>query len=63
MLLKLMAYNPVHRISAADALNHPWFKKAAKGQLKSRDLNEALSSMKKFHAGSKLKQAIQGFLT
>jgi hypothetical protein len=58
-----MAFKPEDRISAADALNHPWFKKQIKGELKSKELGEALNSIKKFHAGGKLKQAVQGYFT
>jgi calcium-dependent protein kinase len=52
LLLKLMAFKADDRISAADALKHPWFK-----------LGDALAAMKRFHAGSKLKQAVQAYFT
>jgi hypothetical protein len=58
-----MAYKPEDRISASDALNHPWFKRAQKGELKNKDLGDALSSIKQFYPGSKLKQAVQAFVT
>jgi serine/threonine protein kinase len=61
--LKLMAHKPDDRISAAEALKHPWFMKAQKGELKVKDLGDALSSIKSYYPGSKLKQAIQGFIT
>lgn len=63
LMLKLMAYKPEDRISASDALKHPWFLKAKKGELKSADLSDALNSLKKYHAGSRLKQAVQSYLT
>ena len=56
-----MAFKPEDRLSASDALKHAWFKKAQKGELNKRELGDALSNMKKFHAGSKLKQAVLGF--
>jgi len=37
-----MSADPNMRISATDALNHPWFKLANKGELKGKDLGDAL---------------------
>ena len=59
----MMALKPEDRPTAAEALNHPWFKKAQKGELKSKDLGDALSSIKQFYPGSKLKQAVSAFVT
>lgn len=50
-----MAYKHEDRISASDALKHPFFQKVQKGELKTKDLGDALNSIKKFHAGGKLK--------
>jgi serine/threonine protein kinase len=48
LLLKLMAFKPEDRITAAEALKHAWFKKAAKGEYNKKELGEALQAMKKF---------------
>ena len=58
-----MAYNPAERISAASALKHPWILKAQKGDYNKKELRDTLVNLKKFHAGGKLKQAIQGYMT
>lgn len=58
-----MALKPEDRLPATEALKHPWFKKAQKGEYNKKDLGEALQNMKKFHAGGKLKQAVLGFFT
>lgn len=61
VVLKLMAFRPEDRTSAESALRHPWFKLASRGDLDQKDLNDALGSLKGFHTGSRLKQAIHSF--
>ena len=51
------------RISAEEALRHPWFLKAQKGELKGKELGSTLDNIKNFSAGGKLKQALLGFFT
>lgn len=51
------------RISAEEALNHHWFQKAQKGELKGKDLGQTLDNIRNFSAGGKLKQALMGFFT
>jgi calcium-dependent protein kinase len=61
LILKLMAHRPEDRIDAADALNHPWFSKALRGDYDGIHLGDALSALQDFHAGSRLKQAVHTF--
>ena len=55
LILGLMAHHPNDRLDAADALNHAWFNRALKGDYDHLTLNDALDSLKTFHAGSRLK--------
>jgi serine/threonine protein kinase len=61
LISKLMAFRAEDRLAADDALKHNWFKLAQRGELDSKDLGEALSALKNFHTGSRLKQAIHNF--
>jgi hypothetical protein len=56
-----MAHHPNDRLDAADALNHPWFHKALKGDYDHLSLDDAMQSLRTFHAGSRLKQAVHAF--
>ena len=42
LIQRLLAYNPEERITAGEALSHPWFKKAGRGEQNHRDLGDAL---------------------
>ena len=61
LVLKLMAFRADDRVTAIDALRHPWFKLAQRGDLDAKDLSEALLALKNFHTGSRLKQAVHNF--
>jgi calcium-dependent protein kinase len=61
LILKMMAHHPNDRLDAADALKHPWFSRALRGDFDHVNLSDALSALKAFHSGSRLKQAIQTF--
>jgi hypothetical protein len=50
-----MAFRPDDRIKAEDAINHPWFKRAQRGELDKKELGEALIALKSHHSGSRLK--------
>ncbi|CAD8190994.1 unnamed protein product [Paramecium octaurelia] len=60
LIRRMLLYNPVNRISAADALNHEWIKNnKAKGQINSL----TLSKLQDFDSKNKLKYAIFQFIT
>ena len=61
LILKLMAFRPQDRLSAAEALEHPWFKMASRGELESNELGDALSALKNFHTGTRLMQIVHTF--
>ena len=53
-------------MKAEDAINHPWFRKAQRGELSQADsilVDESVKALRQFHAGSRLKQAIHSFFT
>lgn len=59
-----MTYNPDLRISAEEALKHPWFTRVQeKKDEEVGNLTQALDNLKDFNVGSKLKQAVHAFLT
>jgi calcium-dependent protein kinase len=62
LLLKLLSFRHEDRLSAEEALTHVWLRKAQRGELDQIALPEALSALKAFHTGSRLKLAIQQFL-
>lgn len=55
LILKLLTFRADDRLKAEDALKHPWFAKAQRGELDSKELSEALAALKNFHSGSRLK--------
>lgn len=59
--MSLLSVNPKNRPTAAEALQHPWFQMADKGDLKDLDLSMALNNLKKFAGHTKVKQAMLGF--
>ena len=63
LLRKLFALDPRQRPSAKEALQHPWFAKAEKGELDKKALSTTLDNIQKFNAGGKLKQALMAFMT
>ena len=64
LALRMLTHDPKQRISAADALHHPWFEHALKeGAHKTHEkLHAALDNFRKFSSGNKLKQAALGFM-
>lgn len=63
LVKKCLTYDPEKRISASEALEHPWFKKFAKGEKVKKSLaSKALSNLKNFRAEQKLKQATLAFI-
>lgn len=64
LIRSLLEYEPTKRMSAIEALKHPWFDLLKKGNTKpSKDLSKALTNIYEFNAGTKLKQAVLGFFT
>ncbi len=58
LVRKCLTYDPEKRVSASNALIHPWFKKFAKADKVKKSLaSKALSNLKNFRAEQKLKQA------
>lgn len=62
LISKMLTYNSGDRISAADALDHEWFKKFDNGELESVSLKSAFDGLKKFEAKQKMQQAVLGYL-
>jgi len=55
---KCLTYDPDKRISASEALQHPWFKKYAKHEKVEKSVaSKALSNLKNFRKEQKLRQA------
>jgi len=64
LIRSMLEYDPSKRISAVQALRHPWFDCLKKGNTKpSKDLGKSLQNIYEFNAGTKLKQAVLGFFT
>lgn len=59
----LMNPDPEQRLAADQALKSDWFKKAIRGDLKKKDLNQTLDHLKAFNAGGAFKQAMQSFFS
>uniref|UniRef100_A0A7S3K8N7 Calcium-dependent protein kinase n=1 Tax=Euplotes crassus TaxID=5936 RepID=A0A7S3K8N7_EUPCR len=63
LVKKCLTYDPEKRASASEALEHPWFKKFAKGEKVKKSLaSKAFINLKNFRAGQKLKQAALSFI-
>lgn len=55
LIRKMFTVDVSKRISAEEALQHPWFQKAKKGELKTQELGGTLDNLRNFSAGGKLK--------
>lgn len=63
LVKKCLTYDPDKRISASDALDHPWFKKFAKADKVKKSLaSRALGNLRSFRAEQKLKQATLAYI-
>jgi serine/threonine protein kinase len=60
----MLTKDPIKRISATEALSHPWFAQALKeNDPKNKEkLHSALDNFRKFNSGNKIKQAALGFM-
>jgi len=54
ILKKMMTYDPDRRISAEDALKHPWIAKKAYEETDNEVTFKALKNLRDFHADKKL---------
>ena len=62
LLKKLMTYDPERRISAEDALRHPWITKKAYEEVDNEVTLNALKNLKNFNIEKKLQQATITYL-
>lgn len=62
LLKKMLIIDPKQRISASEALNHPWLQSTLQVLGNHKDLTETLKSLAKFTSSSKLKDAVYTFL-
>eukprot|EP00347_Sterkiella_histriomuscorum_P000514 403375554 len=64
LVQKMLTFNPDKRISATDALQHPWLSTNIDSLQMNEVINsEALSNLRKFNANTKMQQAALKFLT
>ena len=63
LVRKCLTYDPDKRVSASEALEHPWFKKFAKADKVKKSLaSNALKNLRNFRAEQKLKQATLAYI-
>lgn len=61
LISSLLTYKPENRISAEDAIQHPWIKEAV-AEIDSTAANHALGNLKTFRSGQKLKVAAASYI-
>ena len=62
LLKKMLTYDPERRITAFDALNHPWVTKKAHEEFDNDEIMSALTNLKNFNIEKKLQQAAITFI-
>lgn len=62
LVKQMLTYDPSQRIAAANALDHPWFKKYIVVQDATKAATKALQNLKTFKAEQKLQQAAITFI-
>lgn len=65
LVMCMLSKNPMQRISAAEALNHPWFQEAmgpGATETSKEKIHAALDNFKRFNSGNSIKQAALGFM-
>jgi len=62
LVAKLLTYEKDDRISAGDALSHPWIVKMCESELDSTVAKKALTNLSKFRAEEKIKQATVAYI-
>lgn len=60
LIRQMLEYDPAKRLSAVDALKHPWLR-VLENAKPPKDLSKALTNIYQFNAGTKLKQAALAF--
>lgn len=63
LIKKLMEVNFNKRLSAKEALQHPWIKEKVKTNFNEKVSKQAMSNLRDFTANTKLKQAALTFMT
>ena len=64
LIRQMLEYDPAKRLSAVEALKHPWFDVLKNENKKPpKDLSKALTNIYEFNSGTKLKQAVLAFFT
>jgi len=63
LITKLMEFDYNKRLSANEALDHPWIQKKVKSHFNAEMATAALSNLNNFTASEKLKQAAITFMT
>jgi len=61
LIKKMLVVNPDNRLSADQALRHPWFL-VGDHELISRNLTTTLEAMKKFNARRKFRGTVKGVI-
>lgn len=62
LVTQLLTYNKDDRISAGDALTHPWIVKMCEAEIDSKVAKKALTNLSKFRAEEKIKQATVAYI-
>ena len=62
LIKKLLTYDPSDRISAADAIKHPWVVDNSSCAIDGKTAENALNNLHNFRADQKLKQAAYSFI-
>ena len=56
LAMRMLTHDPKQRITAAQALEHPWFQHMQQGSTKGREkIHAALDNFRKFNSGNKIK--------
>lgn len=62
LVAKLLTYDKENRISAGEALSHPWIEKMCGSEIDSKVAKKALLNLSKFRAEEKIKQATIAYI-
>lgn len=62
LITRMLTVDYEKRLTAKDALNHPWIHDMSDGELQSHDLHGTLDEIKKFNARRKLKGTIKAVM-
>ena len=62
LVTQLLTYDKDKRVSAGDALVHPWISKMCEAEIDSKVAKKALTNLSKFRAEEKIKQATVAYI-